>query len=1720
LEQTKPKKKSVLKRILKIVGWIVASIFLLLLLVVLLIQIPAVQNFGRKKIVDFLEEKIGTKVQIDALSIRFPKKVVLKGVFFEDQAKDTLLAGKELAVDISMFKLLKNTVEINEIDLDGITAHISRNSKGEFNFDYIVQAFTSEQEKPVTEDSSSMKFSVDEINLDKINLKYHDDIMGYDVVFGLRHFDTDIKTFDLDKFKFAIDAINIVGINAAVRQFKPLGNNLPNADSVSAGLDTAAAKPLDLELNDINLANINFDYKNEIDSMFAVLNLGKLKIDPKKIDMARQSISLKQLLLENTTANIRLGKKTAAQQAAEKIAVAADSAAATIQQQGWTFAVEEIVFNNNNFKFDNDASAPLIKGMDYSHLDLKNVNLEIDKLHFQNDSIAASIGDLNFKDKSGVQVNKLQTNFAYTNQQAYLKDLYLETPNTKIQRSVSLQYPSIESLSKNINELQIDADLTGTSIGYKDILYFVPDLATQPMFAKNPTGKLRADVVIKGKVNNLQIQKFEASTLGRTHIKLSGHITGLPDINKTFANVRVDDISTTDVDIISLLPKGSLPDNIRVPQRVTVTGTVVGGMPKLSTNLAMRTSFGNVGLKGTISNPTDSIKAVYDAAIALNNFNVGQLIKQEKEVGAITLTTQVKGVGYTPSRMTAQLEGVVRSAEVKGYTYKNFAFSGGGSKGLFDLKADITDPNIDLNLIAHANLNGKNPAITAELMLDSIALQPLNLATVNIKVHTKLSADIPNLDIDHLQGNILVTELLVNTPKQRFIMDTIRVNAESNGDTNSIALYSPIANARLHGRYTFTGIGTAATDIINKYYNISTTTAATPAKPGKKTVVKDTTVQDAAFNITLFNSAFLKEMIPDLKLGDSVILNGRLNGATNSLFVNGYIPRVTYGSSQIGKAFLKIRTTDSALVYELAIDQIKSGTFNVPFATLTGQVANNKLGFNLSVVDNKLAEQFLLAGSVLQQNGNYQLSLLKDGLKLDYDYWTVNPDNKLLFGKDGIRADNFILTNTTQSLAIQSTEQGNNSPLEVKFNNFKIESITKIVQQDSLAVGGTINGNTVITNLDKSPVFVADLKVNSFNYQKDTIGDISIKVDNKVAYTYATDVSVIGNGNSLFVKGNYFATDKGSFDLDVNLEKLNLATIESFTNGAVKQLAGYLEGKMKVTGSIDQPNVIGNLDFKKVAMNPSMLNSRFRMDDERISFKEDGIHFNNFTLKDSLNNEAVITGAILSNNYKDFKFNLDVDADDFMVLNSQKKDNPLYYGTLYIDTKIRVRGDLDNPRVNADLTVNPKTKLTIVLPQSDPQVAAREGIVEFFDQDHQNLDSMLLARYDSLNNSEIKGLDVVANLTIDKEAEFNLIIDESNGDFVNLSGEGNLSGGIDPSGKISLTGTYEIEKGAYEMSFSLLKRKFSIQKGSSLTWTGEPTSANVNITAVYVANTAPINLVEQQLGQDITPTEKNTYKQNLPFNVLLTMSGELLKPDIGFDITLPEGNYNVSTEVLNKSNAKLDQIRQEPGEMNKQVFALLLLNRFIAENPFASSSGSTSATTMAKQSVSKILAEQLNRLAADLVTGVELNFGLETTNDYSSGQQQDRTELNVGVSKQLLNDRLRVTVGSNFELEGPQQANQKTSNIAGNVQVDYKLSKDGTYTLRGYRIDQYEVALQGQVVETGLTFIISLDYDKFREIFERRRANKETRKQNKADAKKEEEQRKLEEASDKDKQQL
>jgi hypothetical protein len=413
-----------------------------------------------------------------------------------------------------------------------------------------------------------------------------------------------------------------------------------------------------------------------------------------------------------------------------------------------------------------------------------------------------------------------------------------------------------------------------------------------------------------------------------------------------------------------------------------------------------------------------------------------------------------------------------------------------------------------------------------------------------------------------------------------------------------------------------------------------------------------------------------------------------------------------------------------------------------------------------------------------------------------------------------------------------------------------------------------------------------------------------------------------------------------------------------------------------------------------------------------------------------------------------------------------------------MDSQISIRGDMNKPIVDGKLKVNEKTRMTIVIPQDDPAIEDRKGVVEFVNKKAPKLDSIMKRQLDSLKKSDITGMDVSANITVDKNAEFIIIIDERNGDVVHLKGDAQLNLGIDVSGKTNLTGTYTVNSGSYDLSYATVKRKFIIRQGSTVTWQGDPTLAQLNVTAIYVAKVPPIDLVDNQLT---TETERTMYKTKLPFNVDLQLQHDLMKPDIAFNIVLPDSTYNVSSDVVSTVNAKLDQLRQDPNELNKQVFAVLLLNHFVGQNPFQSAAGGEGLQGTVRNSVSSLLSDQLNNLAGNLIQGVDINFALQSGTDYSSGTATNRTDLNVGLSKHFLNDRLTVSVGNNFNLEG-QQSNEKATNIAGDVSVAYKLTKDGRYMIRAYRRDQF-IVIQGQVIETGVGFAITVDYNKFSQIF-------------------------------------
>lgn len=1677
-EKSLPKKqRTVTAKIANVLAYILISLLALFLLVFLFVQTPPGQNFVRGKVESFLQNKLKTKVVIGKLDINFPNSLLLKNVYIEDQTKDTLISGGMLRVDINMLKLLTNEVQIKEINLENITAKIKRvNQDTVFNFQFIVDAFMSNQkDSSVIHDSSTLNMNIDNIVLNNIRLIYQDVITGDDMDLFITHMDAPIKKFDPAHLDFDIPTFTITGLRGHYYQNEPLK---PKIDSAIAQAILAPENYFKIKNSQIFLKDIDLDYRSAPTNITTYLKLNKLVAHPDTLDVKSLKFAFKDITLDSSDIAIEMGPKKVVPKT-------------NVQEQVkevlsfFSISSNELTINESSFRLNNSAMPVTNYGMDYGHLDITGLNIAATNLLYNLDTTMLTIKTARLKEKSGFVLNELNADFLLTDTEASLRNLFIKTPGTVLRRDLVITYPSLDKLAQNPATLVLDLNIESSSVQVKDILTFAPMLRSLPAFA-NPNQVWDLNGRVYGPLSAMTFNDLRFRGLTNTTFFVSGTLKGLPDPKKFTADLDIQYLKTGRKDILSLMPKGSAPTAFTLPESISAIGKIKAGINDLVSDITISTSLGSAKLKGSLTNYSNPKLARYDYAINANRIDLGTIMKDRAMYGTLSANFKIKGSGFDPQTANAAASGVINSIGYNKYTYNNIRFDASMANGSYTANATVKDPNIDLSLVADGSFSGDFPSVRFTADIDSIKTQALHLTPQAVIYHGKIEGDLTSIDPDNLNGNLFITNSVLVTNGERTVLDSIQLFADNSNGKQLIRLQAPFMFAEIEGQYKLTQLGDIIQQSIDPYFSLT----------GKRNMDR-VDAHDFNINVRAFDNPTLRAFMPELKRIDSINLSANFS-TQNGMNANVDAPAIVYGTNHVSGIKLNAVTKNNQIEYSTSFSNLKSGTFAMHSTTLSGTISNNFINFSLGIKDNKEKHKYRVSGILSQPTpDNYTLQLKPDSLMLNYEPWSVNAGNSIQLLNGDIVANQFALNKGDQQLSINSVGAGTNRPLSIDFRNFNIATLAAFVQTDSLLVSGLVNGNVLVKNFKTQPVFTSDLTITDLSIYQDTLGNVTAQVSNTAANVYNANVVLTGRGNDVKASGVYYVrpANKSSFDFNIDIAALQMKALEGPSLGAIRNGSGALSGNISLKGTVDDPDLLGKINFDNTSFTLAALNSFYKINNESLTIDNNGFAFDTFTILDSADNNLVVDGRINTTDFSNYAFDLKVNAENFQAINTTKKDNDIYYGKLVLTSALNIRGTNHQPVVDGSITVNDQTKFTVVMPQAQPGVVEREGIVRFVDMDAIPEDSLFMIPYDSLNVSRLVGFDVSTNITIDRNAEFNLIVDASNGDFINMQGEGLLNAGIDPSGKITLVGSYELDEGSYEISFNFLRRKFEIQKGSRILWTGEPTNADINVSAVYIANTSPLDLIQNQLSGSEVTLRTAQARQRLPFEVWLTLKGELLKPAITFDIRLPEDrSYVVDRSIIEIVQNKLLQIRQEPGEINKQVFALLLLNRFVNENPFANSNGGLDPGEFAKQSVSKLLTEQLNNLAGGVIAGVDINFDLTTAADYTTGEKRSRTDLTVGLTKQLLGDRLTVTVGSNFELEGPTQTSgQNGSHIAGNVALDYKLSRDGRYIIRVYRKNEYEGVIEGYIVETGVSFIINVDYDHLKELLQRSKRKKNTK---------------------------
>lgn len=398
--------------------------------------------------------------------------------------------------------------------------------------------------------------------------------------------------------------------------------------------------------------------------------------------------------------------------------------------------------------------------------------------------------------------------------------------------------------------------------------------------------------------------------------------------------------------------------------------------------------------------------------------------------------------------------------------------------------------------------------------------------------------------------------------------------------------------------------------------------------------------------------------------------------------------------------------------------------------------------------------------------------------------------------------------------------------------------------------------------------------------------------------------------------------------------------------------------------------------------------------------------------------------------------------------------------------------------LDLQLEVGPETNVTYIIPEEELIIQERDGIVIFVNKE--NPDAILTrnAEDESVN---IAGYDINAVISVNDGAILNIVLDKETGDNLQVQGEGDLNFNIYPNGRTTLTGRYEMSDGYYEMSlYGLVSRRFDIVEGSTITWAGDMFDATLDVKAVYAVETSATSLMAAQTsGADAGV--QGRFRQELPFLVYLNIDGELMQPTISFNLDMPE---NEQGAIGGQVYGRIQQLNSQEQELNKQVFSLLVLNRFFPEGTSDGSAGGTA--TIARDNLNEALSDQLNLFSEKLLgdTGVELDFGIDSFTDYQGATPTDRTQLEISAQKSLLNDRLVIEVGSDVDIQGSSPVPGEATPLIGNVSIAYLLTKDGRYRLQFFRRNEFENVIDGQLIVSGIALIFTQEFNEFRELWD------------------------------------
>ncbi|WP_086475640.1 translocation/assembly module TamB domain-containing protein [Arenibacter amylolyticus] len=1647
--QKKEKDRSKKSKALKIIGRIALALLALVFLLLLFIRSPWGQNIIIHKVVHYVSEKTNTKIGIDRLYLTFSGNAYVEGLYIEDQRGDTLLHSKALEASIPLLPLIKgDKIRIASLDWEGVVAKIDRSENtGVYNFDFLIDAFATDTTASSTS-SAPPKVEIGTIKLNDFKVDFRDEVAGLDASLQLGNLRLRMKEIDLEQFVFHIRSASISNTHITYSQSKELQQETePSAENTL---------PL-LMVDQLTIENTAANYSSLPSKIEGQLNIGSFVLALPKADLANRKIALERLELHNSQvaySDLKVTKQlpkdtTKTQKPLE------------FKWPNWEVEAGPVVMENNNITYtykEHDAAKDLVTT---TTLAISKLDLNMPTALLRNKAAEISLAQFSFYQKDGIALNNFGVDLKANDKGVSFTNIDISTPKSRLNGTIKIKYTSITDFLNKPATAQVSVAMPSLLLHLEEAYPFWAALkeneAFQVLAKKSVSGKL----FLEGTLGNLQLQNTALQWGKTTALQLQGTLSNLMQTDSLYVDFPKLEFTTLKTDVAQFLNEEEL--GVTLPDSIQITAVLKGTLATMDAQAILKSPDGSISLDGNFSSKE---LVAFNGQLEVVQLHLEKLLNNE-QLGPVSFTLNATGSGSSVNTLHAEVDTDFTELQWQGYDFSNLKLQGTLNQGKGNINLRFKDENLNAQMEAGLDLDSISSKVELFLNVIGADLSALGITKRDTKAQFKLQANFKgNADDFTLQSQIddalLVYE---NTP---YPVTNLKVNAASNGKRTTVDINSKIIQGELRSNSDITSLNKALKRHFSGYFKDTTAkeTGQDPVSMKMMLAIKQDPVLEEVF-------------VGGLKKMDTVYLEAGFNEAEQHLTANLSAPYINYNDSTLDSLHLDLEGTGKNLDVNFGWKAINSGPIAIPKISLSGTLKNQELGLNFDAYDGEATLAHIGATLSVRQD-TLRLKIDPSNLMLNKQQWQIPESNHIVLAERFLELQDFKLQRNQQVMTLSSSHYADkDQDLSLIFENFRLSTFTSFLNPEENLAAGIVKGNLTFEDPYGDTGMVAKMEITQFSAMESDLGNLRLTANSKTAETYDFDLSLSGGDVNLGIKGDYVAAESGAqLNLNLLINEIKMKALAALAPESISQPTGSLAGEFRVNGTPANPKYEGNLRFMEAGLKVNSLNATFSLPQEEIKVDNKGIYFDDFSIADANNHLFHLDGSIYTEQLSNPSFDLKIKTQGFQPIKATKEDNELFYGTLKLNADLAVGGDLSVPKITGNLGVVEGSNLTFVVPESQLEVMEREGVVLFVNKE--NPDAIITKNTDSTATSSIlRGLDVTATLNVADNATFKIVIDQRSGDNFEVTGKGEFDLDINPNGRTSLAGRYEVSSGHYEASlYNLVKRRFDIAPGSTLTWSGDPYNAELQVRAIYKLETSAAPLMATQTSAASSEIA-NKYRQKLPFLVYLNVEGVLLQPEISFNLDIPEDKQgSLGGDVY----GRVQQLNNREEELNKQVFSLLVLNRFFPGSTSDGSSGG--AASIAKDNVNKVLSGQLNQFSDKLIggTGVELDFGLESFTDYQGDTPQERTQLDVNASKQLFNNRLIVQVGSEMNIEGGNSGAESTP-VIGNVSVEYLLTENGRYRLKGFRKNEFESVIDGQLIVTGIALIFNKEFNEFKELF-------------------------------------